>query len=266
MVRAHRATERANLMPARRFYASPDDISSTVLLSVDETHHLTRVLRLVPGDQAFVFDGCGNEYKCKFSLVTDNRAQLEIVERLFGIVESPLQLTLAQALPKGEKFDFIVQKATELGVTRIAPLVTRYSEVRLDEQQVARRLQRWQRISLEALKQCGRRKLVEITAPRRVAEFLCDEAHSQKQALLLFSERDGAPLEEALDEISMPRSVVALVGPEGGWADDELDLLKQHDSRGLTLGPRVLRTETAALVAITLIQHALGDLSRKGAE
>ncbi|HEY3136275.1 MAG TPA: 16S rRNA (uracil(1498)-N(3))-methyltransferase [Blastocatellia bacterium] len=253
-------------MPARRFYASPEDISSAVRLSVDETHHLTRVLRLVPGDQAFVFDGCDNEYKCKFSLVTDNRAQLEIVERLSDIVESPLQLTLAQALAKGEKFDFIVQKATELGVTRIAPLVTRYSEVRLDEQQVARRLQRWQRISLEALKQCGRRKLVEITAPRKVAEFLRDEAHSQKQALLLFSERDGARLEEALDEISMPRSVVALVGPEGGWADDELDLLKQHESRGLTLGPRVLRTETAALVAITLIQHALGDLSRNGAE
>ncbi|HJZ68114.1 MAG TPA: 16S rRNA (uracil(1498)-N(3))-methyltransferase [Blastocatellia bacterium] len=255
-------------MPRRRFYASPDDITgSTARLSVDETHHLTRVLRLMPGDQAFIFDGCGNEYKGTFSLVADNRAQLEMLEPLSDTVESPLQLTLAQSLVKGEKFDFIVQKATELGVTRIAPLVTRYAEVRLDEQQVARRLQRWQRISLEALKQCGRRKLVEIAAPRTVAELLRAETYSENpQAVLLFSERSGVPIENALAETSMSRSVVALVGPEGGWADDERDLLNENGSRSVTLGRRLLRTETAALVAITLIQHALGDLSRRGSE
>jgi 16S rRNA (uracil1498-N3)-methyltransferase len=255
-------------MPRRRFYASPENINgATVSLSVDETHHLIHVLRMTPGDEAFVFDGRGNEYKCRFGVVTANRAQLEITEALSNPVESTLQLTLAQALAKGDKFDFIVQKATELGVTRIAPLLTRYAEVRLDDQQAARRLERWRRLALEALKQCGRRKLVEISPPRTVARFLSDEISplQTQPALLLFSERGGVALEDALAQTSMPRPVVALIGPEGGWADDELHLLIEHGATPVTLGQRVLRTETAAVVAITLIQHASGDLSRRGA-
>src|SRR5882762_6664078 len=99
-------------MSRRRFYASPDDItSSAIALSVDETHHLTHVLRVTPGEQAFVFDGCGHEYKCTFRGIKDNRAHLDLTEPLSDVVESPLRLTLAQALAKGEKFDFIIQKA-----------------------------------------------------------------------------------------------------------------------------------------------------------
>ena len=161
-------------MARRRFYAPPDNIDGSIAaLSADETHHLMHVLRMTPGDPAFVFDGCGNEYKCIFRCFKDNRAQLEIEGyALNDIVESPVDLTLAQALAKGEKFDFIIQKATELGVSRIAPLITRYADVRLDEQQIYRRVERWKRISLEAVKQCGRRKLVEITAPRTVPDFV----------------------------------------------------------------------------------------------
>src|SRR5262245_38391511 len=107
-------------MSRRRFYAAPEDIGAAITLSADETHHLIRVLRLTPGDEAFVFDGCGVEYKCSFAGVKNGRAVLEIADVLSAEVESPLKLTLAQALAKGEKFDFIVQKATELGVSRIA--------------------------------------------------------------------------------------------------------------------------------------------------
>ena len=254
-------------MTRRRFYAPPDELrESFITLSVEETHHLTHVLRLAPGDQAFVFDGGGHEYRCKLKGVKDNRAQLEVGEVLSDVVESPVEITLAQALAKGEKFDLIVQKATELGVSRIVPLLTRYAEARLDDQQTARRLERWRRISLEAVKQCGRRKLVEITAPCTLSEFLGDGglASSAHQMLLLFSERGGVAITDALGERSKPHAFVAMVGPEGGWSDDDLALLNAAGSKAVTLGPRVLRTETAAIVALALIQQAIGDLSTGG--
>lgn len=255
-------------MARRRFYAPPDNIAdSAVSLSPDETHHLMHVLRMTPGDEAFVFDGCGHEYRCTFRSIKDDRAQLEIADALSDVVESPLDLTLAQALARGEKFDFIVQKATELGVSGIAPLVTRYADVRLDDQQKTKRVERWRRISLEAMKQCGRRKLVEITAPRTIREFIAaneaspDATSHTRPALLLFSEKGGMPVAAALAEISRPSPIVALIGPEGGWSDDEMETLNDCGSKAVTLGPRVLRTETAAVVAIALIQQAIGDLS-----
>ena len=283
-------------MSRRRFYATPEDISdSTITLSTNETHHLTHVLRMKPTDQAFVFDGCGHEYKCTFRSIADNRAQMDVTETLSDVVESPLQLTLAQALAKGEKFDLILQKATELGVSHIVPLVTRYADVKLDDQQTLRRVERWRRISLEALKQCGRRRLVEITTPQTLPKFLDSVTHAdvaqaagenvaqaaslridsretsgRKLAacatLLLFSEKGGAAITEVLTEMPEPRAVVALVGPEGGWSDEEIEMLVSHGAKPVSLGPRVLRTETAAVVAITLIQHLTGDLSVRGNE
>ena len=256
-------------MARRRFYAPPEDINGPiVVLPTQETHHLMHVLRMTPGDEAFVFDGDGNEYRCTFRRVEDNRAELEIADSLTDVVESSLNLTLAQALAKGEKFDFIVQKATELGVNRIAPLITRYADVRLDENQKVSRTERWRRISLESMKQCGRRRLVEITEPLSIYQLMSLVERSTKPgterpdcSLLLFSERGGVGVTEALEEASVSRSVVALVGPEGGWSDDELEALNDYGCTPVSLGPRIMRTETAALVAITLIQHALGDLS-----
>jgi len=224
---------------------------------------------MTPGDEAFVFDGAGNEYKCTFRRIEENLAELEIAGTVSETVESPLELTLAQALAKGEKFDFIVQKATELGVSRIVPLMTRYADVRLDERQRISRAERWRRISLESMKQCGRRRLVEITDPLSIYQFMsllehpgnpvadAEPAHS----LLLFSERGGTGITEALGGESTSRPVVVLVGPEGGWSDDELEALSDYGCRPVSLGPRVIRTETAALVAITLVQAALGDLN-----
>jgi 16S rRNA (uracil1498-N3)-methyltransferase len=249
-------------MSRRRFYAAPEDITdSAVTLSTDETHHLTHVLRMTPGDQAFVFDGAGREYRCTFRGIKDNGAHLELTEALSDVVESPLRLILAQSLLKGEKFDFIIQKATELGVRSIAPLITRYSDVKVDEQQIGRRLERWRRISLEALKQCGRRCLVEVTAPRTLQQFVKD---STGALLLLFSERGGLPIEKAVEGLTSSSPIVAFVGPEGGWSDHELEMLASAGARPVTLGRRVLRTETAAIVAMTLIQHLSGDLSAEG--
>ncbi len=246
-------------MSRRRFYASPDRITPPrVSLSSDETHHLVRVLRLQTGDEVFVFDGVENEYRCRVLSAKAGRAELEIIERLADTVESPLELTLAQAVAKGEKFDLVVQKATELGVSRIAPLLTENTDVKLKSEQADKRVERWRRISLESLKQSGRRRLVDIRPPATVAEFIDENAGSD--LLIVFSERGGVTLRQALAECDRPR-ISALVGPEGGWSDAELLLLEQRGAKAVTLGPRVLRTETAAIVALALLQHALGDLS-----
>jgi 16S rRNA (uracil1498-N3)-methyltransferase len=265
-------------MQRRRFYAAPDAVGDSVIhLSPEESHHLARVLRLRGGDEAFAFDGCGREYRCRVAEVAARGARLEIIEALADGVESPVALTLAQALAKGEKFDLIVQKATELGVRRIAPLITDQADVRLSDERAERRAERWRRIALEALKQSGGRRLVDIRQPAALADFIASVAGREPAAepapaardgivppaLLVFSERGGRSISELFSEINYTESVVALVGPEGGWSDHEIDLFASCGATFVTLGPRVLRAETAALVAVTLIQHRLGDLSRR---
>jgi 16S rRNA (uracil1498-N3)-methyltransferase len=244
-------------MSRRRFYAAPEDIDSKVaLLSSEETHHLVRVLRLRAGDEAFVFDGCGREYRCRVAAI-ESRARLEIIEEILEEVESRARITLAQSLAKGEKFDFIVQKATELGVSRIIPLETQYTDVKLREESAAKRVERWRRISMESLKQCGRRKLVEIASPIAIEDFL----KSSGVVMIVFNERGGQAINEALKGVSDDSEVAALIGPEGGWSEEELKGMEESGCRFVTLGPRVLRTETAAIVALTLIQNKIGDLS-----
>jgi len=260
-------------MSRRRFYATPEDIDGSVIsLSADETHHLTRVLRLKPGADVFAFDGHGAEYSCTFLAVQNDRAQLEVKGVLNDQVESPVRVTLAQAVAKGEKFDFIVQKATELGVDFIVPLLTEHTDVKFNAEDAYKKLERWRRISLEALKQSGRRRLVGITAPLALGDFLDpNKPDSQKLPIataptlgtvLVFSELGGLPITEALAQASDKSAATILIGPEGGWGAGELELICERGCRLVTLGPRVLRTETAAIVAVTLVQHALGDLSR----
>jgi 16S rRNA (uracil1498-N3)-methyltransferase len=255
-------------MQRRRFYASPDLFDGgRVRLSVDESHHLLRVLRLTRGEEVYVFDGCGKEFQCRFAEVEGKSAVLEVVSGLSDEVESPLRLTLVQALTKGEKFDWIVQKATELGVSRIIPLTAEHADLKLNGEQAEKRVERWQRISLEALKQCGRRRLVEITNPVRLADFLSASAapadfEEDHRAIIFFNERGGSLIGQALEGLRDKGSVIALIGPEGGWSDREIESLEARRCLAVTLGRRVLRTETAALAALTLLQHLLGDLSR----
>ena len=253
-------------MQRRRFYAAPVAIGESIIqLSSEESHHLARVLRLRTGDEAFASDGCGHEYRCRVAVAHAQQAQLEIVERLTNEVESSLDLTLGQALAKGEKFDLIVQKATELGVRAIAPLVTANADIKLSDERAEKRAERWRRISLEALKQSGGRRLLDIRQPATLGDFIAAIAPNEEAAaLLVFSERGGAAVSDVLREMGHTQQLIVLVGPEGGWADSELDLLAERGARMITLGPRILRTETAAIVAVTLIQHRLGDLSKGG--
>jgi 16S rRNA (uracil1498-N3)-methyltransferase len=250
-------------MARRRFYAPPEQVEGPVVsLSGEESHHLSRVLRLKPGDTVFVFDGRGVERECEITEIKSNSARLRVIRVLEDAVESPSRLTLAQAVARGEKFDLIVQKATELGVSRIVPLSSDHSDVKLSSEQAEKRLERWRRISLEALKQCGRRRLVELTPLLTVGEFI-EAALASSERILVFSERGGSSIASALKEALGASSVSALVGPEGGWSGEELGMMEARGCKFVTLGPRVLRAETAAIAAISLLQHLTGDLGNR---
>lgn len=242
-------------MTRRRFFAPPSAFNfgkRTVTLASDEARHLREVLRLKAGDEVQVFDGEGKEFRAAVSQARREFAELEIGDEIDAMrPESPLELTLAVALLKGEKFDLVVQKGTELGVNQFVPLITRYADIRLrDEADGAKRVARWQRIALEATKQSGRAVVPQVTMPVPFESVIRDNS------CLLFSERDG----QSLDTDSKLQSVTAIIGSEGGWSDEELDQARTSGVPIVTLGGRILRAETAAIATAALLQHRYGDL------
>jgi 16S rRNA (uracil1498-N3)-methyltransferase len=254
-------------MTRRRFYAPPEAFALTekrVNLASEEARHLRDVLRLKEGAEVFVFDGEGREYRCEIEATARNTASLSVHEEVAPArPESPLHLTLAVALLKGEKFELVVQKATELGVKSIVPVLTKLADVRLrDAEDGARRTLRLQRIALEAAKQSGRARVPTVAAPVPFPSLLEGEAaRSDAPLRLMFAERDGAGLVEAFKQSSAPvRVVTALVGSEGGWTDEEIAQARAFRWSIVTLGGRTLRAETAAITAAALLQHLSGDL------
>ncbi|MEO6392163.1 MAG: 16S rRNA (uracil(1498)-N(3))-methyltransferase [Pyrinomonadaceae bacterium] len=247
-------------MTRRRFFASPKTISlneATVQLDQAETRHLRDVLRQRAGDEAYVFDGQGGEYRCLVLEATAKTGVLTLIEPVEpASCESSLRLTLAVALLKGEKFDLVVQKATELGVTRIVPVLTERSDVRLTNPgAAAKRVDRWNRLALEAAKQSGRAFVPACDEPMEFSSLVTGT--SKDVARFMFTERNGIGFSHSG---SSPVDAIALVGPEGGWADEELDLSRAHGWRLITLGGRILRAETAAITVTALMQHRFGDL------
>jgi 16S rRNA (uracil1498-N3)-methyltransferase len=253
-------------MTRRRFFAPPEQFApdgATLSLGTDEARHLRDVLRLNKGDEVYVFDGEGREFRCAIEESGRAGARLSIVCAVEAArPESSLQLTLAVALLKGEKFDLVVQKATELGAARIVPIVTKLADVRLrDDSDATKRVARWQRIALEACKQSGRARVPEIAAPVASAAFIENVPSDANEWRVMFAERGGLGLIETIKQLqTQPRIVTALVGSEGGWTDEEIQLARDAGWSITTLGGRTLRAETAAITATALLQHAFGDL------
>jgi 16S rRNA (uracil1498-N3)-methyltransferase len=242
-------------MTRRRFFAPPSAFNftkRTITLTADEARHLREVLRLKPGDEVSVFDGEGKEFRGRVAQARRESAELELDGEIQPArPESPLQITLAVALLKGEKFDLVVQKATELGVQRVTPLITRYADIHLrDQSDAAKRVARWQRIALEAAKQSGRAFVPEISMP------VAFDSLNSDGLVVMFSERDG----ESLETLPPSDTITALVGSEGGWSDEEIESARARDFHVITLGGRILRAETAAITVTALLQHRFGDL------
>ena len=248
-------------MTRRRFFASPGAFNleeQTVTLAADEARHLRDVLRLKPGDEVYVFNGTGREFRGRVGNTTRDSAELRIdAEVEPAKPESQLQLDLCVAHLKGEKFDLVVQKATELGVTRIVPLITRYADIRLrDEKDADKRVARWQRIALEAAKQSGRAFVPEVSGPVSFESVITGTKDASLR--LMFSERGGGPISEISGREA--KAITALVGSEGGWSDEEIERARAAGFQVVTLGGRILRAETAAIAVTALLQHLFGDL------
>ena len=254
-------------MTRRRFFAPVSAFDSDfadVTLAQDEARHLREVLRLKAGDEVYVFDGEGKEFHCRIEESRRDTAQLRVIAEVAPArAESPLALTIAVALLKGEKFDLVVQKATELGVVRVVPVVTKLADIRLrDEPDAAKRVARWGRIALEAAKQSGRAVIPEVAAPVSFATLIHEARNDPAASHLMFSERDGQSLKDAMPMLTTnPGGMTALVGSEGGWVNEELETARQAGWTIITLGGRTLRAETAAIAVAVLLQHLAGDLN-----
>ena len=222
------------------------------MLTADEARHLREVLRLKPGDEVSVFDGEGKEFRARVVQARREVAELELQDEIEPArPESPLQITLAVALLKGEKLDLVIQKATELGVTKFVPLLTRYADIKLrDEADATKRVARWQRIALEAAKQSGRALVPEVSQPKQFTSVL-----DRLNPCFLFSEKEG----HGLTQIDTDK-VTAIIGSEGGWSNEEIEEARAAEVEIVTLGGRILRAETAAITAAVLLQHRFGDL------
>jgi len=236
----------------RRFYASKEHFSpDKISLNLEETRHLRDVLRLRENIEVQVFDGAGREFLCVIENISKRETVLRIVEEIApASPESNLDLTLGVALLKGEKFELVVQKAVELGVSRVVPLNTKRADVKLKE--TDKKLDRWQKIALEACKQSGRARLMTIGSPVDFEKFVKLAGGTG----ILFAERGG----EKLSEVKPDKKITALVGSEGGWETSEIEFAAMHGFRIVTLAGRILRAETAAIAISAILQNNFGDL------
>ena len=237
-----------------RFFAAPEQFhEGSVTLDPSETRHLRDVLRVKPGDAVQVFDGAGREFTCRITAVSKKAAQLTIETEIQpSSPESPLDLTLAAAMLKGEKFDLVVQKAVELGVRSLVPLRTIRCDVRPKE--ALTRTDRWRRIALEATKQSGRATLMHVSEPVDFAKLI---SATNSATILMFTEREGGKFITT----TPVKKLTAIVGPEGGWDDSEIEAAKAAGLQVVTLSGRILRAETAAIAVISILQHRFGDLN-----
>jgi 16S rRNA (uracil1498-N3)-methyltransferase len=240
----------------KRFYAPPEQFDgNAVTLAIEETRHLRDVLRMKLGDQAQIFDGEGREFLVEVANVAKRETLLQIVKEIEPPApESKLDLTIAASVYKNDKFDLVIQKAVELGVARVAPIVTFRSETNLKASM--KRTERWRKIALEATKQCERAKIMTVDEPVGFNDFIANIGEDSG-SLLMFSEKDGKGLPEQIARTK----ITALVGPKGGWEDSEIQLAEERGFMPIKLGRRIMRAETAAITFAALLQNRFGDLN-----
>jgi 16S rRNA (uracil1498-N3)-methyltransferase len=249
-------------MSTHRFYLeAPCWMEEQPELNQVDAHHCADVLRLEPGNKVVIFDGKGNEAAAELLAVSRKHARLAIGSRS-ATAKPRCAITLAQAIPKARNMDLIIQKGVELGASSIIPILSERTVVRLeDEGDAVRKQQRWQSIAIEACKQCGQNWMPEIGLPRTTRELL---SHPPQADLFLIAslQPDARAMKQVLAAYQsakgeLPGSVIVMVGPEGDFTPAETALAKSAGAAPITLGPIILRTETAALYCLSVLGHEL---------
>jgi 16S rRNA (uracil1498-N3)-methyltransferase len=235
-----------------RFFLSPGAWGEHAVLAGDEARHAAQVLRLRRGDSVTVFDGRGRSAKAEIAEVSKSELRLVLGETKVRPPFSP-EICLAQAVPKGKTMDLIVQKAVELGVNSIQPLITRHTVVQVDGEDASKKAAKWQRVALEACKQCGQDLLPEVAPPVDFSDWIGKAGADLKIIASLFP--GARPLREILRAGPVPRQVILLVGPEGDFSTSEGDDAVAGGFLAATLGPIVLRAETAAFFGISALRY-----------
>lgn len=238
-----------------RFPITTDQINENeAIVTGNDYKHIVKVLRLKPGDDITLFDNNSTEYYGNIREINKKEIMVEISESKIVNTESPIEITLLQGLPKADKMDYIIEKATELGVHRVVPVITERSQIRERD-----RKKRWDRIALEASKQCGRTKpaIVENTLNFDDAAKL----YSKGELAVILQVNSQISVKDYIKKsLQAPQNIVLFVGPEGGFTDNEVLLGNEMGFISLGLGPRVLRTETASLSVLSVFQFHYGDL------
>lgn len=228
-------------------------VGATLTLPEGPARHVTRVLRMGEGAPLMLFDGQGREAGVRLADVSRKHTTVRIEALWQGSGESPLAVHLGQAISKGDRMDYAIQKAVELGVAAITPLYTERGDVRLKGDREEKKLAHWQAVAASACEQCGRAVVPPVYPPIALYEWLADR---QEPLRLMLHLATG----NAFNQQSRPNVAALLIGPEGGLSDVDINAAIASGFTPLTLGPRVLRTETAPVVALTLLQHHFGDL------
>lgn len=245
-----------------RFYLSPNEWDMGALaLAGSEAHHCRNVLRMKEGEKLVVFNGRGREITAEITTISGPGIHLR---KLHEATTPPLRcrITLAQAIPKGKQMDLIVQKAVEIGAAEIVPIISDRTIVRLDAEEAAQKRDKWQSAAIEAAKQCGQNWLPQVQPPQPLAQFFPATACFDLR-LIASLQSDAVHLKKLLAEYApehaggVPASVLMLIGPEGDFTPAELNLARAHGCRPITLGPIVLRVETAAIYCLSVLSYEL---------
>lgn len=243
----------------RRFFVPPEHISnSEVLVTGAEVSHIRTVLRLKPGDNVLVVDGRGYQHRVELIRVERREVLGRIISSEQIDTESPINIRLGQVLIKGNKFDSILRKAVELGVSRVVPIISERSLVRFERKDESKKLSRWQKVSLEASKQCGRAQVATVEPMAYSVRDFC-AASKDELKLMFWEEEDSYSLKDIPLE-PPPRSISFLTGPEGGFSVHEVEVARSYGFQTVSLGQRILRADTAPVVVVSLLQHLWGDL------